>query len=92
MAGLFVLIALSFSRVEETEACLTVNAITGVVGKDITSEPGNYFTGVDKGFVCFTKFLQRLEFRDGNAVLGRTSEGLVVKLEPVMILQSTFCV
>ena len=76
-----VLIACSFSRVDETEACLTVNAITGVVGEEVTSEPGNYFTGVDKGFTCFTKSLQRLDFRGGNAVWARTSEGLAVKLE-----------
>ena len=58
-----------------------MNHITGIVGEDVTSEPGNYFTGIDKGFMCFTKSLQRLEFRGADAVHGRTSEGLVVKLE-----------
>ena len=48
------LIILSFSAVDETEACLAVNHITGAVSEEVSSEPGNYFIGVEKGFVCFT--------------------------------------
>jgi hypothetical protein len=49
----------------------------------VTSEPGNYFTGIDKGFTCFTKSLQRLDFTKdlGQPIYARTREGLPLELD-----------
>ena len=78
-----ILIIASFSAVDETEACLTVNKLTGEVSEEVSSEPGNYFIGVEKTFVCFTKSLQRLDFtkKHGNPLNTRTRQGLPIELD-----------
>ena len=80
---IILLIILSFHAVDETEACLTVNGLTGAISEEISSEPGNYFIGIEKSFTCFTKSLQRLDFtkKQGKALYARTRQGLPVEMD-----------
>ena len=80
------LIAVSFSNVDEGQACMQYSTYTGELENEVILEPTNKMVGVHSGFHCYPKTIQEIEFTRGgagvNRVLGtRTIEGLFISLD-----------
>lgn len=79
---IIVLIAISFSSLEQLEYGLNYNSISLQIEKDAYQEAGLFMLGVGHYFIKYPRTIQMIEFSadDNGRLQTRTSDGLPVKL------------
>ena len=61
------LVASSFAKVDEGEACMQYSDYTGVLEDEVVLEPTNAFVGPSSDFHCYPKIVQEIEVRRGSS-------------------------
>ena len=63
------LVASSFAKVDEGEACMQYSDYTGVLEDEVVLEPTNAFVGPSSDFHCYPKIVQEIEVRRASSPL-----------------------